>query len=238
MRYRVLDLFGGGGGAAKGYADAGFEVVGVDINPQPRYPYEFYQADALEVLANYTSQLAVCDFDAIHASPPCQRYSRGTPAGKRDGHPDLIAPVREMLEEIGLPYIIENVEGSPLIDPVLLCGSTFELYGTDLDGALVWLKRHRLFEIGGFAVPEPGCSHPKGMRTAGAHGGGGTVGRTYDRSGRPRGYVPMDSVLRDLFRIDWMTGKEMRQAIPPIFTDYVGTHLRRHLNSTRNQEAA
>jgi DNA (cytosine-5)-methyltransferase 1 len=238
MTYRILDLFCGAGGAAKGYADAGFEVVGVDIKPQPNYPFEFFQADALETLVNYMSRRSGRDFDAIHASPPCQRYSRGTPADKRDGHPDLIAPVRELLQQTGLPYIIENVEGSPLVDPVLLCGSAFELYGTDLDGEPVWLKRHRLFEIAGFDVPEPGCSHPKGMRTAGAHGGGGTVGRSYDRRGRPRGYVPMDSVLRDLFRIDWMTGREIRQAIPPIFTDYAGTHLRQHLNATSNQEAA
>src|SRR5512139_314282 len=143
---RILDLFCGAGGAAVGYHRAGFDVVGVDINPQPNYPFEFVQADALWAL----QQLQVgslldyhlSDFDAIHASPPCQRYSTAT---KRNGteleHPDLIGPTRELLQATGLPYVIENVVGAPLRDSILLCGSWFAL---GADGYR--LKRHRLFE--------------------------------------------------------------------------------------------
>src|SRR5665213_3193952 len=130
-RPRLLDLFSGAGGAAVGYHRAGFEVVGVDIKPQPHYPFEFRQKDALWVLEGETME----GFDAIHASPPCQAYSK---ARKLQGlrHPDLIASVRELLLAISLPYVIENVPGAPLRNPVLLCGEMFGL----------GVRRERLFE--------------------------------------------------------------------------------------------
>jgi DNA (cytosine-5)-methyltransferase 1 len=127
---RLLDLFCGAGGAAMGYSRAGFEVVGVDIAPQPHYPFEFHQADALAFL------LRDMHFDAIHASPPCQHYSSATAwRGDRDKHPDLIDPVRKLLKAVGLPWVLENVEAAPLTG-VVLCGSQFNLK----------VRRHRGFE--------------------------------------------------------------------------------------------
>jgi DNA (cytosine-5)-methyltransferase 1 len=128
-----LDLYSGAGGAAMGYHRAGFDVVGIDLRPQPRYPFEFHQADALEYLA--TADLSL--FDAIHASPPCQLYAkvtawRGTPSD----HPDLLDPTRQALTAIGLPWVIENVPEAPLRHDLLLCGSQFGLA----------VKRHRAFE--------------------------------------------------------------------------------------------
>jgi DNA (cytosine-5)-methyltransferase 1 len=135
---RLLDLFCGAGGATRGYQFAGFHVTGIDNKPQPRYCGDaFYQADALDYLAAHGHE-----FDVIHASPPCQAFSdmRHAPAAK-DGHPRLIAPVRDALRRLSRPYVIENVEGAPLIDPVMLCGSQF-----GLGVAGFQLRRHRLFE--------------------------------------------------------------------------------------------
>lgn len=111
---RLLDLFCGAGGAAAGYHRAGFDVVGVDINPQPNYPFEFHQADAMT--------FPLDGFDAIHASPPCQRYSRMSTSRPTLAatYPDLVAPIRERIERG--PYVIENVPGAPLVDPLVLCG--------------------------------------------------------------------------------------------------------------------
>ena len=138
---RLLDLFCGAGGAAMGYHRAGFTVVGVDINPQRHYPFEFHQADALE--------FDVSGFDAIHASPPCQAF---TAYKRRPNHvgdyPDLIWPTRQKLIASGVPYVIENIPKAPLLNPITLCGSSF---GLDV-------RRHRLFESN---VPllAPPCDH-------------------------------------------------------------------------------
>src|SRR5687768_6327417 len=132
-RPRLLDLFCGAGGCSKGYQRAGFDVVGVDINPQPRHcGDEFYQADALEVLrlliAGETWQgYVLADFAAVHASPPCQLYStlRNAAADRGSGHPDLVAPTRELLEATRLPWVMENVPGAPMAPAIVLCGSMF-----------------------------------------------------------------------------------------------------------------
>ena len=145
---RVLDLFSGAGGAALGYSQAGFEVVGIDINPQPHYPFEFIQADALSLSLDF-----IRAFDFIHASPPCPRYTalKTAPNAKGDAHPDLITPTRPLLQRSGKPWVIENVEGAKkyLIDPVMLCGTSFGLetppYRTAPNG--FELQRHRLFEV-------------------------------------------------------------------------------------------
>ena len=146
MKPRLLDLFCGAGGAAMGYRRAGFEVVGVDIEPQPRYPFEFHQWDAMELLAWHVHHAGrgwpFGSFDAIHASPPCQLFSEGAPGRKRADHPDLLTPVRECLKAIGLPYVIENVATAPMPTSILLCGATFGLP----------LIRHRRFEVN----PDPG----------------------------------------------------------------------------------
>jgi DNA (cytosine-5)-methyltransferase 1 len=145
---RLLDLFCCAGGAGVGYSRAGFEVVGVDINPQPRYPFEFVQADALNLDADF-----IATFDAIHASPPCQSYSD---LAKRNGNahewPRLIEPVRELLVSTGLPYVIENVDGAPLIDAVVLCGTMFPR---------LRVLRHRLFEANFTILTPPHQKHPK-----------------------------------------------------------------------------
>lgn len=134
---RLLDLFCGAGGCAKGYQRAGFHVTGVDIKPQPRYcGDEFHQADALEYLAAHGRE-----FDAIHASPPCQRYTMAQNAAKNaDAHPDLVDPVRDLLLSTRKPWIIENVVGAPLKNPAVLCGLSFGLK----------VRRHRLFETSFF----------------------------------------------------------------------------------------
>lgn len=117
---RLLDLFCGAGGAGEGYRRAGFEVVGVDIKPQPKNPHRFIQGDALEYLAEHGGE-----YDAIHASPPCQAHCDLKHMWNAKDNPDLIGPTRELLQKIGRPYIIENVEGAPLISPIILCGTMF-----------------------------------------------------------------------------------------------------------------
>ncbi len=130
---KLLDLFSGAGGAAMGYHRAGFDVVGVDIKPQPRYPFEFHQADALEYVAAHGHE-----FDVIHASPPCQRYSRATRmSGTEENHPDLLQPSIDALEKTGKPYVVENVPGAPMKNYLMLCGTMFGLR----------VFRHRLFVI-------------------------------------------------------------------------------------------
>jgi DNA (cytosine-5)-methyltransferase 1 len=146
---RLLDLFCGAGGAAEGYRRAGFEVVGVDINPQPHYPFEFIQGDALRMLELCGGMQLDKGFDAIHASPPCQAFT----AYQRTGvpsidHPDLIEIVRWLLRNTGVPWVIENVTGAPLQNPIQLCGTGFGLK----------VQRHRLFETN-FPLMSPGCSH-------------------------------------------------------------------------------
>lgn len=136
---RLLDLFCGAGGAAMGYHRAGFEVVGVDLKPQKHYPFEFHQADALEFLAEHGRE-----FDVIHASPPCQAHTSLKNLHDKD-YPELIEPTRRLLEKTGLPYIIENVVGAPLRNPILLCGSSFGLR----------VRRHRLFESNWFLIAPP-----------------------------------------------------------------------------------
>ncbi len=146
-RPRILDIFCGAGGCSVGYHQAGFDVVGVDLHPQPRYPFAFVQADALEYLA--TADLT--GLDAIHASPPCQAYAGVTAwRGNRDNHPDLVAETRRLLWLTGLPWVIENVPEAPIRPDLLLCGSQFGLA----------VKRHRAFETSwkAYSLIQP-CRH-------------------------------------------------------------------------------
>jgi len=198
-----------------GYHRAGFEVVGVDINPQPNYPFEFVQNDALSLLSHPPGGrwwLSEAGFDAIHASPPCQAYSITSSLHDND-HPDLVKPVREMLELARLPYVIENVVGAPLHHPFKLCGSSF--------GLRVW--RHRLFETNWPIGMIPPCSHqqhPEPLDVTGVGGPGG-------RHRKPRGIHE----AREALGIDWMTRKELSQAIPPAYTEYIGAQLLSHINA-------
>lgn len=216
---RLLDLFSCAGGAGMGYHRAGFEVVGVDIDPQPRYPFEFHQADAMEYVAAHWSE-----FDVIHASPPCQAYSITRNAHDAN-HPDLLEPTRDALIATGLPYVIENVEGAPLIDPLTLCGTEFGLRARDVDGVELALKRHRLFESNVFLMGAGGCEHD-GTPWAGVYGG--SRHRTPEHRDNPErrgGYTPARPVRASLLGVDWMNDYELAQAIPPAYTEHIGHQL-------------
>lgn len=200
----ALDLFCGAGGATRGYQLAGFYVVGVDIRQQPHYcGEEFYQSDALEFVAAHGHE-----FDLIHASPPCQRYSQCTPREYREGHPDLIGAVRLALQKTGKPYIIENVPGarSLLHEPGMLCGTMFGLP----------LFRHRYFEVHPQIHLWPQCHHTEPPVL---------VSGTTRRKSRGRKEYSI-AEKRAAMGIDWMTTSELDEAIPPAYTEWIGTHLR------------
>ncbi len=213
---RLLDLFSGAGGSARGYQLAGFYVVGVDINPQPRYAgEEFHQADAFEYLAEHYRE-----FDAIHASPPCQGYclmNKGLlqSMGIHKAHPMLIEPTRQALQAAGLPYVIENVEQAPLINPLKLCGSSF--------GLLV--QRHRLFESNVFLFGMP-CLHSLQVADKPAlHRHNKNHSRVVGVYGNGRGRGDNKELWQRAMDIDWMTRSEMAQAIPPAYTEFIGLQL-------------
>lgn len=220
---RLLDLFSCAGGAGTGYSHAGFEVVGVDISPQPRYPFEFHQADALEFVRAHGHE-----FDAIHASPPCQLYSATRHAHSSE-HPDLVEPTREALIASGKPWVIENVEGAPLVSPLLLCASEFGLRAPDVDGVPLALKRHRLFESNVWLMGAGGCYHD-GTQVAGSYTGSRHRKPEHrDSPERRGGYTPAVPVRAELMGIDWMNERELAQAIPPAYTEFIGRQLMTHL---------
>lgn len=202
-RRRLLDLFCGAGGAARGYQQAGFHVTGVDIKPQPRYAGDhFCQADIMDVGLDVLLR-ELGPFDAIHASPPCQWASRATAwRGERSRHPNLIPPTRAMLLAAGLPYVIENVQEARghLANPLLLCGSMFGIA----------VERHRYFEASWEMFQPASCAHVDLL--AFDHGGTAT-----------------ESEYRAAMGCDWMTVHEARQAIPPAYTEWIGRQLMAHL---------
>jgi DNA (cytosine-5)-methyltransferase 1 len=218
-----------------GYYRAGFEVVGVDIEPQPRYPFEFIQGDALD----YASTPLEWEFDAIHASPPCQAYSVLRRANPDAEYPDLIGPTRELLEQTGLPWVIENVPGSPLRYSIVLCGSMFGLGSESGDGVKAeqtyrQLRRHRLFETS-FAILQPQCVHTG--EALGVYGGGPTGRYTFengakkDRYGRRGGYQGTVAEKRAAMEAAWMSAAELNQAIPPAYTELIGHQLMQHVRA-------
>lgn len=219
---KILDLFCCAGGCGMGYHRAGFEVVGVDIKPQPRYPFEFHQGDALEYCREHWRE-----FDAIHASPPCQKFSAMTKrwAGRSETHPDLIEPTRELLRFTGLPFVIENVVGAPLRDAFMLCGTMFRLETS----AGNQLQRHRIFEAPWFFGLIPPCNH-NNISSIGVYGGGQNPARqSHYRSKPDTGADFGINARREAMGIDWMTGKELNQAIPPAYTEFIGQHLMAHI---------
>lgn len=203
MRPRLLDLFCGAGGASMGYYHAGFDVVGVDIAPQPHYPFEFHQADAFDYLTDHGQE-----FDAIHASPPCQAY---TSAQRLRGytHPDLIARTRQGLASTGLHYVIENVVGSPLIEPAILCGAMF---------SELRVYRHRLFEV---TFPASVPTHPEHTAPLRKMGRPPQPGDFMHVVGNFSGVAQ----AREAMGINWMTRNELREAIPPAYTHHIGAQL-------------
>lgn len=204
MKPRLLDLFCGAGGAGMGYSRAGFDVVGVDIAPQPNYPFEFHQADALDWAAANGHE-----FDVIHASPECEGYSHLTPKKYRGDHAKQISEVRELLQQLGKPYVIENVSGArhELHNPLMLCGSMF--------GLRIW--RHRYFEIAPPLYFTPPCCHnfkPIPVNSSSAQ-------RTANTA-----------ECREGLQMFWAKRDEIRKAIPPAYTEFIGAHLLEHLMET------
>lgn len=217
MTLRLLDICCGAGGATRGYQRAGFHVTGVDLEPQPSYCGDaFHQADI--ALAKFWATFEG-DFDAIHASPPCQPFSayRRRGSGVGDRYPDLIAHVRAMLELTGMPYVIENVPGAPLREPVQLCGSSF---GLDV-------MRHRLFEAN-WPVVAPPCNHawqtPRFPHATNRY----RLRRTVEV-----GAYRCAKLAPAAMEIDWMTNAEISQALPPEFTYFIGRQLAGYLRAKR-----
>ena len=214
-RPRLLDLFCGGGGASMGYWLAGFEVVGVDVKPQPRYPFPFFQADALEFVRFYGHR-----FDAIHASPPCQAYSRLAARHPDREYPDLVEPARELLLAVERPYVIENVPEAPLVDPVVFCGSSWRLGTEDFQ-----LRRHRAFETNWPLQALP-CDHD-GRPTISVAGHAGRASRNNSGSSAER---------REAMEIPWLGRDALSEAIPPHYTEWIGWQLRARLEGDAHTE--
>lgn len=196
---RALDLFCGAGGASMGLHRLGFSVTGVDIIRQPRYPFAFVRGDAM------TYPLA--DFDFIWASPPCQAFTLAQRIRDRE-HPDLIAPIRERLMASKIPYVIENVVGAPLLDPIELCGSMFGLR----------VYRHRLFECS-FPIMVP--AHPEHTAPLRKMGRPPRDGDFMHVVGNFSGV----QAAREAMNIDWMVRDELREAIPPAYSEYIARQL-------------
>jgi DNA (cytosine-5)-methyltransferase 1 len=223
----LLDLYCKAGGAARGYQEAGFEVWGVDHDPQPNYAGDhFIQADAVEFLQEHWAWI-VNTFAAVHASPPCQAYTvyGNNSAHVRDDHPELIEATRELLAETGLPYAIENVPGAPLINPIQLCGTSFPP---------LEIRRHRLFESNVPLLSMP-CNH--GRLTERKYPGSTNRpnGRTVCNIGEWR--VPLEQ-QQAAIDIDWMSVPELSQAVPPAYTHFIGSQLIEHLQLREVSDAA
>lgn len=212
MRPRLLDLFCGAGGCAVGYHRAGFDVVGVDIKPQPRYPFRFVRGDALKPPFDLRS------FDVVHASPPCQAYSAANNIHGRKDHPQLIEEVRKMLQARANIWVIENVERSPLWFPATVCGLALGL----------GVRRHRLFEASHLLFGTGCGDHTQDFVIV---FGGGARGRAHQtgvaKGGDPVIHRPTIPLARakEAMGIDWMTRSELSQAIPPAYTEFIGRQL-------------
>lgn len=237
----LLDLFSGAGGAARGYADAGFEVIGVDVAPQKHYPYSFYQANALDVLGallgndNLWQGYALDDFAVIHASPPCQEYSctrflRDATVATPRIREKLVSSISGLLRETGLPYVVENVPGSPMPDSITLCGSMFGLP----------LRRHRWFSCSHYLYAPCACRHTETfvnvlgnkVRGYGEHRKKDKFFRDGDRLRAKEGQL-RKVVGQTAMDINWMTIAEMSEAIPPAYTKWIGQQLLAIVESER-----
>ncbi len=221
-RPKALDLFCKAGGASMGLHQAGFDVTGVDIEPQPRYPFKFIQADAL------TFPLEGYDF--IWASPPCQGYSALKTMTNAREHPKLVEPLREILKASGKPWVIENVFGAPLENPLMLCGSFFGLTAEEYQ-----LRRHRYFEANFMLLNGQKCVH--WPRTLGIYGAKvrdiaeekSHYAQEKGTRGKPRGVVLPQSMGRHAMEIYWMNMEELSEAIPPAYSKYIGEFAIKHI---------
>lgn len=229
----LVDLYCKAGGAAMGYHRAGFEVIGVDIEAQPHFPFAFCQMDALEALTRLVlgntlgtsdgKRLRLTDITAFHASPPCKADNQGVLCRQdvktlRETYPRLIAPTRAALRDTSRPFVIENVPlaRAQLLNPMMLCGTMFGLR----------VKRHRYFELHGFEIPfaPAGCD---------CKGRAGFTNADRGRSAFAQG-ARLISVAGHNFKVDdaqqamgiaWMTGEELSQAVPPVYTEFIGKYL-------------
>jgi DNA (cytosine-5)-methyltransferase 1 len=208
---KLLDLFCGAGGASAGYAQAGFEVTGIDVKHGKRYPFTYIKGD----VRDYLNIEFLQQFDVIAASPPCQTHSATkhlrNAQGKSTSKIDMIPEVREALIASGLPYVIENVPNAPLFDPVQVCGSYFGLK----------VRRHRLFESN-VLIKGTSCDHKSQGKPVGIYGSmrdeipnGGHTAKTMKEAHAAMG-------------IDWMIWTELVESIPPTYTKYIGEQLWRH----------
>lgn len=187
-----------------GYYRAGFDVVGVDIEPQPDYPFEFVQADVFNVVLNWRT------FDLGHASPPCQRWTKGR---RRTDHPDLIVPIRNLLVKVGLPFVIENVPQAPIRQDLMLCGSMFNME----------IQRHRHFEIHGFRVPQPSDTHS--WKAGRPHTVTGHADGPKGMFRKQQKYLGFRNVkhAQELMQMPWVkTSEGITEAIPPAYTEFIG----------------
>jgi DNA (cytosine-5)-methyltransferase 1 len=211
---KLLDLFCGAGGASVGYHRAGFDVVGVDINPQPHYPFEFHQADAME--------FPLYGFDAIHASPPCTGFSVASHVHRNNGknYPDMLTPTRIRLKQAGVPWIIENVVGAPMVPTITLCGTMFGLK----------VFRHRHFECSHLIFQPEHKPHRDKRIGEGYFSVAGDAGR-WKSWGTVKRNVSKGTAdeWRDAMGIEWMTRNELKLAIPPAYTEYIGRQLLRKI---------
>lgn len=248
-RPRILDLFSGAGGAATGYHRAGFDVVGVDLNPMPRYPFEFIQADAMNMLDTLLAGGLTTDaridyrigwgywlasFDAIHASPPCQGYSCTKSVNPHaNKYPKLIEPLRELLRQTGLPYVIENVEGAKreMVNPTILCGTQFGLR-SEFNGCPVHLRRHRCFETN-WKLDDPGPHDHSGYAFPVFGHGPGMAQNPHFGGGK--GAAAMSRLLMG---VDWTNRKELDESIPPAYTEYIGGQLLQYVRAREGNAAA
>lgn len=216
----LLDLFCGAGGAAMGYYEAGFDVVGVDIKPQPHYPFEFVQMDVMGRAA--MDVLHAREFDAIHASPPCQAYTVANNIHQKE-HPDLLPETRRLLQASGVPWVIENVPGAPMPNHVQVCGLALGLN----------VKRHRWFEsseaMWGTQCP---ARHPGDWLLVFGHTvleRGHVIRQTPAGNNTTRRKHTTTERGREAMGIDWMNRDELAEAIPPAYTEHIGAQLLAHL---------
>lgn len=222
-----LDLCSCAGGASMGFHNAGYDMYGSDIAPQKNYPFAFHQGDAIAVLTALNLGLSVAfthkdgrvehlfkhDFAFIHISPPCQRFTQMAACrpGLADTYPDLVGPARELLDQIGLPYIIENVPGSPVRPDVTLCGHMFGLA----------LYRHRIFESNVPLTQPDHVPHTLPASKAG-HWRPGTIMSV-------SGHVSPIAMAREVMGIDWTTRHELAESIPPAYTEELGRQMLAHI---------